>query len=112
LKDCGYKIVDDINNPDFGDKNVGMIQQAIHNDRRLSTASAYLEPHRNRKNLHIIINSTATKILFEDNTHHKRATGVEFHKDGKTFKFQVSKEVIVSAGAIASQQLLILSGIL
>ncbi|HEY6435975.1 MAG TPA: GMC family oxidoreductase N-terminal domain-containing protein, partial [Ignavibacteriaceae bacterium] len=111
LKKYGYKVVDDINNPDFGDKNVGMIQQTIHNGRRLSTSSAYLEPNRNRQNLHIITNSTATKILFEDNTHHKRATGVEFHKDGKTFKVEVSKEVIVSAGAIASPQLLMLSGI-
>jgi choline dehydrogenase-like flavoprotein len=111
LENFGYKVVDDVNSPDFGDKNVGMMQQTIHNGRRLSTSSAYLEPHRNRKNLHIITNSTATKILFEDKTHQKRASGVEFHRNGKTFKVEVSKEVIVSAGAIVSPQLLMLSGI-
>jgi choline dehydrogenase len=111
MKNSGYKIVDDINSPDFGDKNVGFIQQTIHNGRRLSTARAYLEPNRNRENLHIITNSTATKILFENKTHPKRATGVEFYKDGKTFKVEATKEVIISAGAIASPQLLMLSGI-
>jgi choline dehydrogenase-like flavoprotein len=111
MKNSGYKMVDDINSPDFGDKNIGLIQQTIHNGRRLSTASAYLEPHRNRENLHIITNSTATKILFDDKTHPKRATGVEFYKDGKTFKVEATKEVILSAGAIASPQLLMLSGI-
>ncbi|HEY6437670.1 MAG TPA: GMC family oxidoreductase N-terminal domain-containing protein, partial [Ignavibacteriaceae bacterium] len=111
MKNSGYKMVDDINSPDFGDKNIGLIQQTIHNGRRLSTASAYLEPNRNRQNLHIITNSTATKILFDDKTHPKRATGVEFYKDGKTFKVEATKEVILSAGAIASPQLLMLSGI-
>jgi choline dehydrogenase-like flavoprotein len=111
MKNSGYKIVDDINSPDFGDKNLGFIQQTIRNGRRLSTASAYLEPHRNRNNLHIITNSTATKILFEDKTHPKRATGVEFHKEDKIFKVEATKEVIVSAGAIASPQLLMLSEI-
>jgi choline dehydrogenase-like flavoprotein len=111
MKNSGYKIVEDINSPDFGDKNIGFIQQTIHNGRRLSTARTYLEPHRNRENLHIITNSTATKILFDDKTHPKRATGVEFHKNGTTFKVQATKEVILSAGAIASPQILMLSGI-
>jgi len=111
LENSGYKIMDDINHPDFGDKNVGMIQQTIRNGRRQSTSSAYLEPHRDRKNLNIITNSTATKILFEDIIHNKRATGVEYLKDGKLYKVHVNREVIVSAGTIASPQLLMLSGI-
>ncbi len=49
--------------------------------------------------------------MFEDKTHPKRATGFEFHKNGKTFKVKATKEVILSVGAIASPQLLMLSGI-
>ena len=111
LEKAGYKIMDDINNPDFGDKNVGMIQQTIYNGRRLSTSSAYLEPHVNRKNLHIITNSTVSKVLFEDRVHHKRATGVEFYRNGIAHKVHANREIILSAGAIASPQILMLSGI-
>ncbi len=92
LENCGYKVVDDINNPDFGDKNVGMIQQTIHNGRRLSTASAYLEPNRNRKNLHIITNSTATKILFEDILITKERLESSFIETVKHLKLRSAKK--------------------
>jgi choline dehydrogenase-like flavoprotein len=49
--------------------------------------------------------------LFVDKTHPKSATGVEFHKNGTTFKVNATKEVILSADAIASSQLLMLSEI-
>ncbi|XP_067945995.1 alcohol dehydrogenase [acceptor]-like isoform X2 [Watersipora subatra] len=77
--------------------------------RRWSTAKAYLQPAmRNCKNLHVVTGAQTTKILFEG----KRAVGVRFLRDGG-FPHEVfaNKEVILSAGAINSPQLLMLSGV-
>lgn len=68
---------------------------------------AFLEPALKRSNLKVISFSLVTKILF----HGKKATGVKYHSNGKDFVVKVSKEVIVSAGAVGSPQLLMLSGI-
>lgn len=70
-------------------------QTTSRNGSRLSTARAFLRPARNRPNLHIMLNSTATRILFDEN---KRAVGVEFVHDGMTKQVSVAKEVIVSGG--------------
>ncbi|XP_051160896.1 glucose dehydrogenase [FAD, quinone]-like [Leptopilina boulardi] len=75
---------------------------------RYSSARAFLRPARNRQNLHIMINSTVSKILFDRN---KKAIGVEFYKNGKLIQVKVNKEVIVSAGAVNSPQILLNSGI-
>lgn len=63
--------------------------------KRLSTARAFLRPARNRKNLHIMLNTTATRIIFNGKT----AVGVELYKDGKFFNVSVDKEVIISGGS-------------
>lgn len=76
---------------------------------RFSTARAFLSPIRNRKNLHVIKNAIATKILFEPGTN--IVSGVLLNKQGKDIAVNVKKEVVVSAGAINSPQLLLLSGI-
>ena len=62
---------------------------------RYSSAKSYLRPARNRKNLHIMLNSTATKIIFDKK---KKATGVEFFYNGKFKRVSVKKEVIVCGG--------------
>lgn len=62
---------------------------------RYSSARAFLRPARSRPNLDIMINSTVTRIVFDD---HKNAIAVEFYKNGKLFKVGIEKEVIVSAG--------------
>jgi choline dehydrogenase-like flavoprotein len=77
----------------------------------LSTSAAYLEPNRNRPNLHILTGSQATKILFNDPKNSKKTTGIEFFKEGKKYTVNVTKEIILSGGAINSPQLLMLSGI-
>ncbi|MCK0165201.1 GMC family oxidoreductase N-terminal domain-containing protein [Marinobacter sp. S6332] len=76
--------------------------------QRCSTAAAYLHPVMdNRSNLHVITGAHATRVLFSD----KRATGVEYLRGGKTLTVEAAKEVILSAGAFQSPQLLMLSGI-
>uniref|UniRef100_A0A1E1X791 Putative glucose dehydrogenase n=1 Tax=Amblyomma aureolatum TaxID=187763 RepID=A0A1E1X791_9ACAR len=77
---------------------------------RMSANTCFLSSvRRNRTKLHISINSTVTKLLFEDGS--KNVTGVEFIKDNVTVQVYASKEVILSAGAINTPKLLMLSGI-
>lgn len=74
---------------------------------RASTYHAFIDPVRHRRNLKISTRSYVTKVLIAG----KRAYGVEYVKDGKTCFATAKKEVILSAGAINSPQILMLSGI-
>lgn len=105
-QEMGYDIRD-IN----GDQQTGfsLFQYTMRRGMRCSTAKAFLRPIRLRKNLHISIFSHVTKLLINPND--KRVYGVEFIKNGKRYQVKARKEVILSAGAINSPQLLMLSGI-
>jgi choline dehydrogenase len=85
----------------------GYNQLTIRDGRRCSTAVAYLHPVRKRKNLSVIVESLATKVLFRG----RDAVGVEYTRNGVTHKIMARREVIVSGGAFNSPQLLQLSGI-
>lgn len=85
------------------------IQSNLKRGVRQSANVAYLYPIRDRKNLHVKKMSHVTKILINEKT--KQAQGVEFVHNKKTFYVRATREVIVSAGAINSPQLLMLSGI-
>ncbi|CAH1111729.1 unnamed protein product [Psylliodes chrysocephalus] len=84
-------------------------QTTNKNGSRMSTAKAFLRPFKNRQNLHILLNSTVTKVLI--NTTTKQAYGVEVLREGKKSTIYAIKEVILSGGAINSPQILLLSGI-
>ncbi|VAW21031.1 Oxidoreductase, GMC family [hydrothermal vent metagenome] len=75
--------------------------------RRVSSARAFLDPVRGRKNLRIITNVTVDRVILAGTT----ATGVEFFKDGQPHQAQAQGEVILSAGSIGSVQILHRSGI-
>ena len=75
--------------------------------RRWSSARAYLHPALKRKNLSTETNVQVNKVLFEG----KKATGVEYSHKGKILSVKANKEVILSAGAINSPQILMNSGI-
>ncbi|CAD7087595.1 unnamed protein product [Hermetia illucens] len=94
-----------------GEQQAGFMiaQGTIRRGSRCSTAKAFLRPIRLRPNLHISMNSHVTKVVINPVT--KRATGVEFVKNGKLFRINARKEVILSAGAINSPQVLMLSGV-
>lgn len=85
-----------------------LTQATIRRGSRCSTAKAFLRPVRNRRNLHIAMNAQALKVIFNED---KRATGVEFLRNGLRQTIKVRREVILSAGAINSPQLLMLSGV-
>lgn len=84
-------------------------QGTIRRGSRCSTAKAFLRPIRLRKTLHVAMNAHVTKILIDDVK--MQATGVEFMRYGKKYRISARREVILSAGAINSPQLLMLSGI-
>ncbi len=73
---------------------------------RQSTALTYIHPNRHRTNFTIRANAHVTRILF----HSSRAVGVEVESKGKTFTVE-GGEIVICAGAVASPQLLMLSGI-
>jgi len=88
-------------------EGVGYFQQTAHKGFRWSTARGFLNPARKRDNLTIITNAHTCKVLFEG----KRAVGVEYLKGGERVEVKATKEVVLSAGAIGSPQILQLSGI-
>src|SRR5690606_19405200 len=79
----------------------------IRRGRRCSAAVAYLRPALKRPNLALILNALTTRVLFD----RRQAVGVEFERGGKRQVARARHEVILSAGAINSPQLLLLSGI-
>jgi choline dehydrogenase len=79
----------------------------IDRDRRCSTADAYLRPVLADPGLTVVTRARATRVLLE----HGKAVGVEYLRDGEPRQVTVDGEVILAAGALASPQLLMLSGI-
>jgi choline dehydrogenase len=97
-------------NPDYNgpeQEGIAMTQASIRGGRRMSTAACYLDPARGRKNLRIETDALAERLLVEG----RRCVGVRYRVKGETREARAGREVIVSAGAVASPQLLELSGI-
>ena len=82
-------------------------QLTVRNGRRCSTAVGYLHPVMGRPNLQVATQALASRVLLEDG----RAVGVEFMQNGQRRVARANAEVILAAGAVASPQLLELSGI-
>lgn len=80
----------------------------IKNGRRHDAYTAFVKPVLHRKNLHVYRYARAVKIEFNEN---RRAVGVQFHRHGLDRTVKAKKEIILSAGAIDTPKLLMLSGI-
>ena len=97
-------------NTDFNGRTtygVGSYQLSIDNGWRASSSAAFLRPVLRRANLTIASRSLATRVLFERN----RTVGVEFRSSDGVRSVRAAREVILSAGAIQTPQLLQLSGV-
>ena len=100
-------------NPDYNgayQEGTSYVQRTSTGKLRMSAARAFLKPARKRRNLRVITNAHATKILLDG----KRATGVAYKRggfSGRSDEVHASREVIISGGTINSPQLLQLSGI-
>ena len=86
---------------------VGYMQLSQRRGWRASTARAYLAPARRRPNLKLATQTVVTRILIEQD----RAVGVEYRQGGTLHTARARREVLLSAGALASPKLLLLSGI-
>ncbi|CAH1107823.1 unnamed protein product [Psylliodes chrysocephalus] len=104
--EMGYPIRD-INGADQAGFMIA--QGTIRRGARCSTAKAFLRPVKLRKNIHVALNSHVTKVLI--NPANMRAFGVEFVRNGRKQIVTARKEIILSAGAINTPQILMLSGI-
>ena len=92
---------------------VSLTQHTTRRGKRSSTYHAFLEGETERRpNLTIITGAQATRVVFAREAGELTAKGVEYRtKSGETETANASKEVILSAGAIGSPHLLLLSGI-
>ena len=101
----GYRRNFDYNGSD--QEGIAKTQATIKNGRRMSTAHCYLRPAMRRINLEVVTEAMTQRLLIKD----KRCTGVVYKRGGQTYTVFCKQEVILSAGAVSSPQILELSGI-
>ena len=85
----------------------GFLQFTASGGRRCSAAEAFLGKVRSNPRLRLITRAQVERIVIE----HHRAVGVEYVHDGRRRVLRCNREVLLAAGALASPQLLMLSGI-
>lgn len=101
-------------NTDFNaasQEGVGLYQVTQKSGERCSAAKAYLTPHLHRRNLHVRMGAQVLRIVLEHSDQGLRATGVEYVRGGVRHSVHARREVLLSAGALLSPQVLMLSGI-
>lgn len=102
---AGYPASDDVNG--YQQEGFGRMDMTVKDGVRWSAANAYLKPAMKRPNLRVETHARVERILFEG----RRAVGVQWSRGGQTHTLRAAREVILSAGPIASPQMLKLSGI-
>jgi choline dehydrogenase-like flavoprotein len=106
--EAGYELNADFNGA--AQLGVGRYQLTQHNGMRWSTADAYLRPALDRKNLTVITEALAHRVVFDG----ERAIGVEISVGGPSREVKLlraDREVVLSAGSYGSPHLLLLSGV-
>ena len=88
-------------------EGVGYFQVNQRRGWRWSLASAFLKPAKGRRNLNVITGAEAERLILDG----PRATGVRFRKNGQPAQASARRDVILSAGAINSPKLMMLSGL-
>ena len=104
-RQAGHRENADFNGTD--QEGVGLYQVTQQEGERWSVARAYLEPALSRPNLKVLTHAWARKVRFNG----RRATGIDVYYDGRVQTVKARREVILSAGAFQSPQLLMLSGL-
>jgi len=103
--ETGIPATDDFNRGN--NEGVSRFEVTQKSGVRWSAARAFLDPARPRPNLTVVTNALVHRVTFEG----RRATGVEFSRNGVLEHAGSSRETLLSAGAIGSPQILQLSGI-
>lgn len=97
-------------NPDFNGESpegTGLYQVTMRNGERCSSATAFLKPVRERTNLRVLTHARTLRVVLDGD----RASGVDYFDGMQVVRINATREVILSAGAIDSPKLLMLSGI-
>jgi choline dehydrogenase len=102
---AGFAVTPDHNG--FRQEGLHVAQAFVHGGVRWSASRAYLRPAAGRPNLHVIRRALVTRVVIEDGV----ATGIEVADGGGSSVVRCDREVILSAGAIGSPKLLLLSGV-
>jgi len=102
---AGHPWTEDYNSGD--QEGVSNYQMTMKNGLRCSSAAAFLKPVRNRPNLKVFTHALTEKIAIRDG----RAVGVRIRNGTASIELAARREIILSAGAIGSPQILMLSGI-
>ncbi len=101
----GMRPLADLNESD--EPRIGLSPATIHNGRRVSAATAFLDPVRLRPNLQVLTGATAERLEFTRG----RATGVVLRMGSLSMVVRAKREVVLTLGALGSPKLLQLSGI-
>ena len=105
-EEAGYPVTDDVSG--YLQEGFGVSDRTVFKGERWSTARAYLDPVRRKSNLTIKTEAQAQHLVFDGN----RASGVVYKdRSGNAVTANARKEVILSAGAVGSPHILMLSGI-
>jgi choline dehydrogenase-like flavoprotein len=104
-QEAGHARTSDFNGPE--QDGVGHYHVTQRDGLRCSTADAYLRPALSRPNLEVLTGVQCTRVLLDGG----RATGIEAERNGELLSLRAEREVVLSAGAYNSPQLLMLSGI-
>jgi choline dehydrogenase len=102
---AGLPASDDLNGAT--PEGIGLMPYSVHRGVRQSSAEAYLRPARTRPNLVVETSALVRRVLLQG----RKATGVEYERNGATQKALAAREVILAAGSIGSPQILMLSGL-
>ncbi|MBL95752.1 MAG: choline dehydrogenase [Magnetovibrio sp.] len=102
---AGYMETKDYNG--YQQEGFGRMDMTVKNGTRCSAAKAYLKPALKRSNLTLETKALVKKLIFDG----RQCIGVIYCKDGVDFCARAASEVILSAGAFGSPQILMLSGI-
>jgi choline dehydrogenase len=98
----------DVNDLPLGAQGgIGWFQQTRAGRKRASAVQSYLRPAMKRHNLHIVTNALVQRVLFDG----RRATGVEYIRNGAAIRATATRGVVLATGAIGSPHLLQLSGV-
>ncbi|MHA7898433.1 MAG: choline dehydrogenase [Henriciella sp.] len=103
--EAGYPQTEDYNG--YCGEGFGQMHMTVDGGKRASTSRAYLRPAKSRSNLTILKNVLVDRLLMQG----KQITGVSGARHGQPIEFKAGKEVILSAGSIASPMILQRSGI-
>ncbi|MFJ2685192.1 choline dehydrogenase [Pseudomonas sp. NPDC087342] len=103
--EAGYGLSDDLNG--YRQEAFGPVDRTTRNGRRWSTSRGYLSEALARGNVQVSTDALALRILFDG----QRAIGIEYEQNGEIHQALARREVLLTAGAINSPQLLLLSGI-